>query len=106
MAPGRRNAHRRMTSTDLMQIYQREAEKQRILVKKSDFIQTRLLFIVEAPPDNQLVKQPRKRRDGANAISTEQITRMERELAASQTQVKSVEESYGLDNLHLTVSRG
>lgn len=48
---GRRNAHRRMTSTDLMQIYQREAEKQRILVKKSDFTQTRLLFIVEALRD-------------------------------------------------------
>ena len=40
-----------MTSTDLMQIYQREAEKQRILVKKSDFTQTRLLFIVEALRD-------------------------------------------------------
>ena len=48
---GRRNAHRRMTSTDLMQIYQREAEKQRILVKKADFTQTRLLFIVEALRD-------------------------------------------------------
>ncbi len=48
---GRRNANRRMTSTDLMQIYQREAEKQRILVKKSDFTQTRLLFIVEALRD-------------------------------------------------------
>ena len=48
---GRRNANRRMTSTDLMQIYQREAEKQRIQVKKSDFTQTRLLFIVEALRD-------------------------------------------------------
>ena len=32
--------------------------------------------------------------------------RMERELAALQTQVKSVEETYGIDNLHLTVARG
>lgn len=39
---------RRMTASDLMQIYQREAEKQRLLVKKSDFTQTRLLFVVEA----------------------------------------------------------
>ncbi|MDT8870857.1 plasmid partitioning protein RepB C-terminal domain-containing protein [Komagataeibacter rhaeticus] len=30
---------------------------------------------------------------------------MERELAALQTQVKSVEETYGIDNLHLTVAR-
>lgn len=39
---------RRMTANELMQVYQREAEKQRLLVKKSDFTQTRLLFIVEA----------------------------------------------------------
>jgi len=31
---------------------------------------------------------------------------MERELAALQTQVKSVEETYGVGNLHLTVARG
>lgn len=31
---------------------------------------------------------------------------MERELAALQTQVKSVDETYGVDNLHLTVARG
>ncbi|WP_245427066.1 hypothetical protein [Mesorhizobium sp. YM1C-6-2] len=40
-----------MTANDLMQVYQREAEKQRLLVKKSDFTQTRLLFIVEALKD-------------------------------------------------------
>ena len=34
-----------------MDIYQREAEKQRLLVKKSDFAQTRLLFVVEAIKD-------------------------------------------------------
>ncbi|NIE80786.1 plasmid partitioning protein RepB C-terminal domain-containing protein [Asaia sp. As-1742] len=45
---GRKTSIRRMTAADLMQVYQREAEKQRLLVKKSDFTQTRLLFIVEA----------------------------------------------------------
>lgn len=45
---GRRNAPRRITATDLTRIYQREAEKQRIFVKKSDFAQTKMLFIVEA----------------------------------------------------------
>jgi ParB family chromosome partitioning protein len=40
-----------MTAADLMQVYQREAEKQRLLVKKSDFTQIRLLFIVEALKD-------------------------------------------------------
>jgi hypothetical protein len=42
----------------------------------------------------------------ASTPSGQQIARMERELAALQTQVKSVEETYGIDNLHLTVARG
>lgn len=48
---GRKASSRRLTAADLMEIYQREAEKQRLLVKKSDFTQTRLLFIVEALKD-------------------------------------------------------
>jgi len=48
---GRKTSSQRMTAADLMQVYQREAEKQRLLVKKSDFTQTRLLFIVEALKD-------------------------------------------------------
>lgn len=31
---------------------------------------------------------------------------MERELVSLQSQVKSVEETYGVDNLHLTVAKG
>jgi ParB family chromosome partitioning protein len=42
---------RRITPADLMKVYQREAEKQRILVKKSDYAQIKLLFIVEALKD-------------------------------------------------------
>lgn len=38
--------------------------------------------------------------------TSQQISRMERELATLQTQVKSVEDSYGIDNLHLTFARG
>jgi ParB family transcriptional regulator, chromosome partitioning protein len=48
---GRKSSSRRMTAEDIMQVYKREAEKQRLLVKKSDFTQTRLLFIVEALKD-------------------------------------------------------
>lgn len=42
---------RRITTRDLMRVYQREAEKQRLLVKKSDFAQAKLLFVVEAMKD-------------------------------------------------------
>ena len=48
---GRRNAPRRVTTADLIRVYQREAEKQRLLVKKSDYAQAKLLFIVEALKD-------------------------------------------------------
>jgi len=48
---GRRGGSRRLTATDLMEIYQREAGKQRLLLKKSDFTQARLLFVVEAIKD-------------------------------------------------------
>lgn len=48
---GRQVSRKRMTPQDLMQVYQREAEKQRLIVKKSDYTQTRLLFIVEAMKD-------------------------------------------------------
>jgi hypothetical protein len=53
-------------------------------------------------------RQTAKKMTGAAAStpSGQQIARMERELAALQTQVKSVEETYGIDNLHLTVARG
>jgi ParB family transcriptional regulator, chromosome partitioning protein len=44
----RKTTHRKVTQADLMRLYQREAEKQRVLVKKSDYAQTKLLFIVEA----------------------------------------------------------
>ena len=39
---------RKVTTADLMRVYQQEAEKQRLLIKKSDFAQMKLLFIVEA----------------------------------------------------------
>lgn len=48
---GKKNPPRKITAADLMRLYQREAEKQRLLVKKSDYTQTKLLFIVEALKD-------------------------------------------------------
>lgn len=45
---GRKNPPRKVTTADLMRLYQREAEKQRLLVKKADYTQTKLLFLVES----------------------------------------------------------
>lgn len=48
---GRRNKDRKITAADLVRLYQREADKQRIFVKKSDVTQARLIFVVEALRD-------------------------------------------------------
>lgn len=45
---GKKTPTRKLTPADLMRLYEREAEKQRLLVKKSDYAQTKLLFVVEA----------------------------------------------------------
>lgn len=47
----RKNPSRKITPADLMRLYQREADKQRLLVKKSDYTQAKLLFVVEALKD-------------------------------------------------------
>lgn len=48
---GRRSHSKRLTAADLLRVYQREADKQRLLARKADFAQARLLFIVEAMKD-------------------------------------------------------
>jgi len=62
--------------------------------------------IFAATPEAQLVDPRKKKLPGERAITVEQIARLERELASLQAQVKSVEETYGIDNLHLTVAKG
>lgn len=43
--------------------------------------------------------------DELGVVAREQVSRLERELATLQVQIKAVEETYGLDNLRLTVER-
>lgn len=48
---GRTSRARKLTPEELMRLYQREAEKQQLIVKRSDFTRSRLLFVVEALRD-------------------------------------------------------
>jgi ParB family transcriptional regulator, chromosome partitioning protein len=48
---GRRSQSKRPSAEELLRVYQREADKQRLLARKADFAQARLLFIVEAMKD-------------------------------------------------------
>ena len=47
----RKNPAKRLSSADLMRLYESETQRQRILVKKSDYTQARLLFLVVALRD-------------------------------------------------------
>ena len=80
----------------------RQIEVAEFMIGQNNFT----VVLAKAPlaptPESQLVKVPAKR---PASISSEQMARMERELASLQMQVKSVEDRYGVDNLHLTVAR-
>lgn len=45
---GRKNSQRKLTAEQLVKVYQQQADRHRIILKKSDFAQSRLLFVVEA----------------------------------------------------------
>lgn len=80
----------------------RQIEAAELMVGQNNFTVVFAKAMLAATPDKYLVSVPAKR---PASVSSEQMARMERELASLQMQVKSVEDSYGVDNLHLTVSR-
>lgn len=47
-ALGRKNPPRGITGDQLVKLYQKETDRQRVLVKKADYAQSRLLFVIEA----------------------------------------------------------
>lgn len=83
----------------------RQIEAADLMIGQNNFSIMFARAIRAATPDSQLASRKAKAM-ASSTPSGQQIARMERELAALQTQVKSVEETYGIDNLHLTVARG
>ena len=86
---------RRMTSA-------RQIEAAEFMLQHNNFTLITARALLAATPERQLVSVRAKRPPGASSL---QIARMERELASLQTQVKAIENGYGVDNLHLTVAR-
>ncbi|WP_325051715.1 plasmid partitioning protein RepB C-terminal domain-containing protein, partial [Sinorhizobium meliloti] len=84
----------------------RQIEAADLMIGQHNFTLMFARAIRAATPDSQLVAAKKMTGAAASTPSGQQIARMERELASLQTQVKSVEETYGIDNLHLTVARG
>ena len=68
---GTRGGPRRPTTTDaLMRVYKREADRQKVFVKKSEFAQSRLLFAVEA------LRRLRADEDFVNLVRAERLDAM------------------------------
>ena len=84
----------------------RQIEAADLMIGQNNFTVMFARALRAATSENQLATARKGKGGGKPTPSGQQIARMERELAALQTQVKSVEETYGIDNLHLTVARG
>ncbi len=84
----------------------RQVEAAELMTGQNNYTATFARAILAATPEAQLVSPRKKKPGGEQAVSAEQIARLDRELASLQAQVKSVEETYGIDNLHLTVAKG
>jgi hypothetical protein len=84
----------------------RQIEAAELMVGQNNFSGVFVKALLAATPEKMLVQTRMRKQGDINSVTSEQISRMERELASLQTQVKSVEETYGIDNLHLTVARG
>ena len=84
----------------------RQIEAADLMIGQNNFTVMFARALRAATSENQLATTKKGKGGGKPTPSGQQIARMERELAALQTQVKSVEETYGIDNLHLTFARG
>lgn len=71
--PGSRN---RPTPDQLVQLFRKEADRQRLIAKKADFVQSRLLFVVQA------LKELRQDRAFGALLRNEQLDTMPRALDA------------------------
>ena len=85
----------------------RQVEAADLMLGQNNFTSLFAKALLAATPDDQLIKRRRKKiSETGEAPSSEQLSRMERELAVLQSRIRSVEDNYGIDNLHLTLARG
>lgn len=83
----------------------RQIEAAELMIGQGNYTAIFARALLVATPESQLVQLGRSRPKEQAAL-TEQIARMERELVSLQSQIKSVEETYGIDNLQLTLAKG
>lgn len=83
----------------------RQVEAANLMMGQNVFTPIFARALLAATPDEQLAKPPR-RPGRSPSPNGQQLARMERELAVLQTRIQSVEDSFGVDVLHLTLARG
>lgn len=83
----------------------RQIEAAELMLGQGNFTAVFARALLVATSENQLVPVARSK-PKEQAVVSEQIARMEKELVGLQSQIKSVEETYGIDNLHLTLAKG
>jgi hypothetical protein len=81
----------------------RQVEAVELMMGQRNYSTPFIKAILAATPDEQLVKRRRGKRD--TDVSREQIARLERELEVVQSRTRFTEESYGEDNLQLTIAK-
>lgn len=81
----------------------RQVEAAELMIGQNNYTAVFAKVLLATTPPKLLVVLRKKNVD---SVTADQIARMERELLSLQTQVKSVEDSYGLDNLQLMVTCG
>jgi hypothetical protein len=84
----------------------RQVEAAELMIGQNNFSSMFARALLAATNEKQLVDPRRRKAKGINSVTSGQIAKIERELNNLQMQVKSIEESYGLDNLHLTCAKG
>lgn len=82
----------------------RQMEAAELMVGQANYTAGFARAILAASAEDQLTVS-RKASQGAGEITREQIARLERELASIQQRTRCVEETYGADNLTLTVTK-
>jgi ParB family chromosome partitioning protein len=79
---GRASSGKRPTADQLVQVFRKEADRQRLIAKKADFVQSRLLFVVQA------LKELRRDTGFSTLLRAEQLDTMPRALDARVAEAK------------------
>jgi ParB-like chromosome segregation protein Spo0J len=82
----------------------RQIETAELMAGQGNFSRSFAEALLAATPDEQRVRPAGRKR--AKASPRAQRAQMERELAAVQSQIRSVEDAFGLDALRLTMAKG